>query len=68
MSSGGIRLGQWSGSDATEALHETMRAFIESSARSSKRMLQLTWAIATLTLVMLVSVIVQLWIAVEATR
>jgi hypothetical protein len=48
-----IALGQWSGSDATNALHETIRQYQEQSNKQTKQMLKLTWAIAVLTFVML---------------
>lgn len=60
-----LPLGQWSGSDATNALHETIKAFNAASARQAKWMLGLTWAIAGLTLVMAAGLGVQIW---HATR
>jgi len=56
----GIPLGEWSGSNATRELHQTIKDFVESNNQSTKWMLRLTWAIAGLTLVMLIAVIVQI--------
>jgi len=40
-----------------------MREFVEASNRSSRRMLQLTWAIVVLTVAMLSAVVVQIVLA-----
>ena len=63
MSKGGIPLEDWSGARATNELHQTMREFVEASNRSSRRMLQLTWAIVVLTVAMLSAVVVQIVLA-----
>ncbi len=60
---GGIPIDQWSGAYATKALHKTIKTFVSSSEKASKRMLQLTWAIVFLTAVMLLTVIVQVVVA-----
>ena len=64
MAKGGIPLGEWSGSDAVRALHETIRAFVESSDRQAKAMISLTRWIAALTVAMLVAVVVQIVVSV----
>jgi hypothetical protein len=61
----GIPLGEWSGSDATKALHETIKEFSKASGRQTKWMLGLTWAIAVLTLVMAFGLGVQIWLALK---
>jgi hypothetical protein len=61
-----IPLGQWSGSDATNALHETIKKFNEQSEKQTAQMLALTKVIAWLTVVMLAGVAVQIYLAVEA--
>ncbi len=63
MSRGGIPLEDWSGASATNELHQTMREFVKASSRSSRRMLQLTWAIVVLTVAMLSAVVVQIVLA-----
>jgi hypothetical protein len=60
---GGIPLDQWSGAYATKELHNTMKAFVHSSDKASRRMLQLTWAIMGLTAVMWCAVGIQITIA-----
>ena len=50
------------GSDATEALHATIQKFSEASDRQARRMILLTYAILFLTVVMLFSVGVQIWL------
>ena len=57
-----IPMGEF-GSDATNALHETIKAFNTASARQTKWMLRLTWVIAVLTLVMAVGLGVQICLA-----
>ena len=44
--SAGIPLGQWSGSDATKELTETLKKFNESSGKQTRQMVILTWVIA----------------------
>ena len=58
-----IPLGEWSGSDAIKALHDTIKDFNTRSARQTKWMLRLTWVIAVLTLVMAFGLGVQIWLA-----
>lgn len=61
---GNVSLGQWSGSDATNALHETIRQYQEQSSKQTKQMLTLTRAIAVLTFVMLLGLGIQIYLAV----
>jgi hypothetical protein len=58
---GGIPLGEFSGSNATEALHATIKQFTAKSEEQTTRLICLTWAIVLLTVVMLVEVGVQTW-------
>ena len=60
---GGIPLGQLSGSDATNALRESIERFNAKTARQTTWLLRLTWAIAALTLVMAIGVGVQIFTA-----
>ncbi len=56
----GIPLGQWSGSDATKALHQSINEFNEVTSKQTRTIIRLTWAILFLTAVMTVAVILQL--------
>lgn len=56
----GIPLGQWSGSDATNELRETIIKLDNSTRRQTRHMIGLTWAIAVMTLVLVVLTIVLL--------
>jgi hypothetical protein len=60
---GGSPLGQWSGSDATNALREAIERFNAKTAWQTTWLLRLTWAIAALTLVMAIGVGVQIYTA-----
>jgi hypothetical protein len=62
----GIPLEEWSGAGATKELHATIKEFVRSSDQASRRMVQLTWAIVALTVMMLVAVVVQIVIALKA--
>lgn len=62
-SKSGIPIDVWSGAYATKELHETIKDFVDSSNKASRRMLQLTWAIVFLTVVMLMAVLAQIVIA-----
>ena len=57
-----IPLGQWSGSDATRELTQNIISLNAAANRQNRSMIRLTWAIAIMTLVMLVGVAVQIWI------
>ena len=57
-----IPLGQWSGSDATRELTQNIISLNEAANRQNRSMIRLTWAIAIMTLEMLVGVAVQIWI------
>jgi hypothetical protein len=58
-----IRVGELSGSDATNALHETIKAFVTASGRQTTWMLRLTWAIFGLTAILVGGLSVQIWLA-----
>src|SRR5258705_9762933 len=62
-SMGGIPLGQWSGSDATNALRESIERFNAKTVRQTTWLLRLTWTIAALTLVMAIGVGVRIYTA-----
>jgi len=55
-----IRLGELSGSDATNALHETIKAFNDAATKQNRTIVRLTWAIFVLTLVMAADVAIRL--------
>lgn len=61
-----IRIGELSGSDATNALHQTLKSFNEQSQVQTAQMLSLTKVIALLTAVMLLGVLVQIYLAMKA--
>jgi hypothetical protein len=60
---GGLPVDEYSGAYATKALHETIKDFVRSSDHAARRMIRLTWAIAVLTVMMLVAVVTQIVIA-----
>jgi hypothetical protein len=60
-----IPLDEWSGAAATKALHDTIKEFVRSSDQASHRMVQLTWAIAVLTIMMFGAVVAQIVIALK---
>jgi hypothetical protein len=59
----GIPIGQWSGSDAVHELHETIKQFNEASSKQTKHLIILTWAIVVLTIMMLIGLGVQIYLA-----
>ncbi len=59
----GIPLSQWSGSDATKELQETIKRFNVASANQTKQLLVLTLVIAILTSLMLIGLGVQIYLA-----
>jgi hypothetical protein len=61
----GIPLGQWSGSNATRELHETIKAFVDASNQQAETMKRLTWAIVGLTVLMLIGLVVQILIELQ---
>ncbi|MCL5736950.1 MAG: hypothetical protein M1274_15500 [Actinobacteria bacterium] len=63
MADSGIPLEEWNGSVATRELHQTIKEFNGSAERQTKKLIRLTWAIAALTFVMLVAVVVQVVLA-----
>lgn len=63
-----IPLGQWSGSDATKALHDTVKDYQEQSSKQTVTMIRLTYLIAALTFVMLCGLVVQIYLAVAPTH
>jgi hypothetical protein len=60
MTKGGIPLGQWSGSDATNALHETIKRFNAAADAQTKEMVKLTRTVTYLTWAMFFAVAVQI--------
>ncbi len=51
------------GSIATIQLHETIKEFNKGAEQQTQKLIRLTWAIAVLTLVMIVAVFVQIAVA-----
>ena len=64
----GIPLGESSGSNATQELHETIRAFNAATERQTHEMLRLTRVLTVLTAIMLIAVVVQIVVAVVDLR
>lgn len=60
----GIPLGQWSGSDATDRLRETISEFNAITERQTKQLIRLTWALVFLTAVLVLGLVVQIILAV----
>jgi hypothetical protein len=61
---GGIPLGEWSGGDETKALRSSIESFQIESSRQTATMIRLTWAIACLTVVMLLAVLAQIYLTI----
>lgn len=68
MGESGIPLGQWSGSDATNALHKTIKDFGDKADKQTQTMIRLTWAIAILTVAMLLAVGFQIYLTLHGAR
>jgi hypothetical protein len=58
----GIPLGQWSGSDATNKLRETIEAFNTETNRQTETVIRLTKWMLWLTIVMTAAVAVQIFL------
>ena len=63
--SGGIPLGIWSGSDATDQLRTTILELNDTTARQTRQMIRLTWALVVMTGVLIVGLGYQIWLAVQ---
>ncbi len=61
-----IRVGEFSGSDATNALHATIKEFNEQTKKQTDQIVTLTKVIVWLTLAMLLGVGVQIFLAYQA--
>lgn len=59
----GIPLSEWSGSGATERLHQTMAEYSEATAKQTAQLIRLTWALVILTGLLFVGLIVQVVLA-----
>ena len=62
LANSGIPLGQFSGSDAINALHQSITAFNEATSKQTVTLIRLTWTMTVLTVVMTVSVVVQIYL------
>jgi hypothetical protein len=58
-----VRLGEMSGSDATNSLHRTIKEFNEASSRQTRVIIRLTWAMLALTVAIFGLTTSQVWIA-----
>jgi len=66
LANSGIPFDEWSGSGATDRLREAIVASSEATERQTRTMLRLTWAIAAMTALMLVGVVLQIVVAVRS--
>ena len=65
MANSGIPIGEWSGSNATRELHETIKAFNAAAEEQTQQMIILTRRIMWLTGVMLILVGVQIVLTIK---
>jgi len=65
MQKGGIPISEFSGSGATMAMHATLKTFITQSERQTDKLIKLTWAIVALTVVLVIGLAIQLWLAAQ---
>jgi hypothetical protein len=63
-----ITIGQFSGSDATKALHKSLAEFNEASSRQTAHIIKLTYAMLLLSVAMTILAGVQVWIAVRPSQ
>jgi hypothetical protein len=66
MPSGGIPLSEWSGSGATDRLHETIKEFVTVTEKQTAQLIKLTRALVVLTVVLVVGLVVQICVAAMA--
>ena len=66
MATSGIPIGEWSGSDAVQALHRSIEEHQRTTARQTTHSIVLTWVMAGLTLVMTIGLGIQIWLALPA--
>lgn len=59
MAGGGIRVGELSGSDAIDRLHETIKLQTAAANKQTETMVRLTWWITVLSVVMALSGVAQ---------
>jgi hypothetical protein len=60
----GIPLGEWSGSGATDRLHETITEFNSVATKQTVQMIRLTRCLVVLTCVLCIGLVVQIVLAV----
>jgi|GEM_PF-1924501 hypothetical protein len=61
----GIPVDEWSGADAIKALHETISQFRAESIKQTRKLIVLTRVIAALTVVMLIGLAIQIYLAIR---
>jgi hypothetical protein len=54
-----IPIGQWSGSDAVNELHQSIKEFNATMEKQNRTLVKLTWVIAILTFLNLAGLVVQ---------
>ena len=62
---GGIPMVDWSGSGATNELHNTIKEFNESATRQTEKIVILTWVITVLTFLLFIGLVVQIYLVLE---
>lgn len=61
-----VPLSEWSGSGATDRLRETLDEYNRATARQTAQLIRLTRALVVLTVLLLVGLVVQIWVALAA--
>jgi hypothetical protein len=62
---GGVPMSDWSGSGATDRLHQTIKDFNEKATKQTEQLIWLTRALVFLTVVLIVGLVIQLLVALE---
>jgi hypothetical protein len=63
MTEGGIPLSEWSGSGATDRLHQTVEKYSEVTAKQTAELIRLTRQLVLLTWLLFIGLIVQIVLA-----
>ena len=60
-----ISLEDWSGSKATKELNDIIKKYNETTNKQTNKMINLSWAIVVLTILMLVGLVIQICISLK---
>jgi len=66
MAPNNIPLSEWSGSEATRQLEETLKKFNEETSKQTRQLLVLTWVMTILTVLMTIGVVIQIYLALQS--